>query len=156
MKRKEIVMTSLLLFIDQCSKYVLEILLKEKEITIIPNFFTLYLTYNQGAAWSILNGASILLILISIFALFFFFFLRKQVKENRWMPFLFSMIYAGILGNLWDRILIGSVRDFLSFNFFSYHFPIFNLADTYIVIGIILLVVLEMRDNYEQNHGRNQ
>ena len=140
MKRKEIVMTSFLFFIDQCSKYILEILLKEKNITIIPNFFTLHLTYNQGAAWSILNHASILLILISIFALIFFFFLRKQVKE----------------GNLWDRILIGSVRDFLSFTFFSYHFPIFNLADTFIVIGIIFLVVLEMRDNYEQNHGRNQ
>ena len=51
-----------------------------------------------------------------------------------------SILLGGIAGNLADRLFLGYVRDFLDFRFGSYNFPIFNLADTFIVIGVILLI----------------
>ena len=74
-------------------------------------------------------------------ALFLLFNYIKDFKENKRNIVAFSFIFGGILGNLCDRLFLGYVRDFLSFKVFGYFFPVFNIGDSLIVIGVILLLI---------------
>ena len=92
-------------------------------------------TKNIGAAFSIMEGMQIVLALIGLVALgLIFMYVRKNNSKSLGYPLLFG----GILGNIFDRVIFGYVRDFISFSIFD---PIFNLADSFIVIGVILYVI---------------
>ena len=72
--------------------------------------------------------------------------MSSKVKKNRLKSISYVCLIAGTVGNLLDRIFYGAVTDFLSFNFWGYHYPIFNLADIMIVVGAFLLILtLESR-----------
>ena len=108
---------AILLVLDQVTKY----------------FFTK--VTNTGAAWGILKGYNIPLLIIGLIALIvciFYYIKDKKIK----IPLTF--LIAGIVGNLIDRIFLGHVRDWIDFGFW----PVFNLADAYNVIGVILLVIV--------------
>ena len=119
-----------------------------ESINVIPNFFNITYVRNTGAAFSILEGSRIFLIGISIFAIYLIYlFLIKNTKLSRFDNFCYGMLIGGILGNLVDRIIYGYVIDYLSFKIINYQAPIFNLADTFIVISVIIIVfksVVEM------------
>ena len=69
----------------------------------------------------------------------------------------YGMIIGGIIGNLFDRIIYSYVIDFLDFRIFGYHYPVFNLADSFIVIGIIMMIILTIRKEYhERNNSRRK
>lgn len=142
-----ILISIILLCIDQISKLlVVNLLTKTSSITIIKNFF--YLTYinNDGAAFSILVGKRILLILVAILVIILLLhYIKKNNIQNRLEIISLSLILGGSLGNLMDRVVRGYVIDFLDFKIFNYNFPIFNLADTFIVIGVFLLLLKELR-----------
>lgn len=142
-----IIISIILLCIDQISKLlVVNLLTKTDSITIIKNFF--YLTYinNDGAAFSILVGKRILLILIAVLVIVMLIrYIKKNNIQNKLELVSISLIIGGSLGNLMDRVIRGYVIDFLDFKIFNYNFPIFNLADTFIVIGVILLLLKELR-----------
>ena len=113
-----------------------------EEIKIIPHFFSIYYVQNTGAAFSILKDATILLIMISVV---FIVFINKQIKKEEEKLDTISiislgLILGGIFGNLLDRIIHHSVIDYLSFSFGNYSFPVFNLADMGITIGLGLLL----------------
>lgn len=117
-------------------------------IKIIPGFFNITYVRNTGAAFSILEDSRIFFIVITFIALIvIYLFLLKDKVLNKYQTFLYSMLIGGIVGNLVDRIIYGYVVDFLSFNIFGYSFPVFNIADSFIVISVILLVLNEMRLN---------
>ena len=119
-----------------------------ESIPVIPNLFNITYVQNTGAAFSILEGSRIFLIGISIFAIYLIYlFLIKNTKLSRFDNFCYGMLIGGILGNLVDRIIYGYVIDYLSFKIINYQAPIFNLADTFIVISVIIIVfksVVEM------------
>lgn len=142
-----IITSIILLCIDQISKLlVVNLLTKTNSIAIIKNFF--YLTYinNDGAAFSILVGKRILLILIAVLVIVMLIrYIKKNNIQNKLELVSISLIIGGSLGNLMDRVVRGYVIDFLDFKIFNYNFPIFNLADTFIVIGVILLLLKELR-----------
>lgn len=142
MKKKIVLGSFLILFLDQMTKFLVETFLKETTLTLIPNFFSLDLVYNTGGAFSLLNQYPYILILASILSLFFLHELEKELESSLLKTISFSLIYGGVFGNLGDRILIGSVRDFLDFQFFGRHFPTFNVADVAIVIGMLLFIFL--------------
>lgn len=73
--------------------------------------------------------------------MFIIYYLMKNKITSKLELVSFSLIIGGSLGNLFDRIIRGYVVDFLDFRIFSYNFPIFNLADTFIVIGVLLLII---------------
>ena len=103
---------------------------------------------NTGAAFSIFSGGSVLFILIAIGVLFYIDrFIVTDVDHFLYI----SLIIGGILGNLVDRLLYGEVLDFLSFRFGSYYFPIFNLADTFICVGVFLLIIDYIRSDKNGN-----
>ncbi len=146
--RKMIILISIILLcIDQISKLlVVNLLTKAGSITIIKNFF--YLTYinNDGAAFSILVGKRIFLILVAILVIILLLHhIKKNNIQNKLEIISLSLILGGSLGNLIDRIVRGYVIDFLDFKIINYNFPIFNLADTFIVIGVFLLLLKELR-----------
>ena len=142
-----IIISIILLCIDQISKLlVVNLLTKTDSITIIKNFF--YLTYinNDGAAFSILVGKRIFLILIAVLVIVMLIsYIKKNNIQNKLELVSISLIIGGSLGNLMDRVVRGYVIDFLDFKIFNYNFPIFNLADTFIVIGVFLLLLKEIR-----------
>lgn len=142
-----IIISIILLCIDQISKLlVVNLLTKTDSITIIKNFF--YLTYinNDGAAFSILVGKRIFLILIAVLVTVMLIrYIKKNNIQNKLELVSISLIIGGSLGNLMDRVIRGYVIDFLDFKIFNYNFPIFNLADTFIVIGVFLLLLKEIR-----------
>ena len=142
-----IIISIILLCIDQISKLlVVNLLTKTDSITIIKNFF--YLTYinNDGEAFSILVGKRIFLILIAVLVIVMLIrYIKKNNIQNKLELVSISLIIGGSLGNLMDRVIRGYVIDFLDFKIFNYNFPIFNLADTFIVIGVFLLLLKEIR-----------
>lgn len=142
MNRKIFAVSVLALFLDQIAKIMINIFLNIKEsIVVIPNFFSLKLMENYGAAWSIFNHRVGLLIVFSIVALIIIIRYMYNFKSNPRNNIAFGLLLGGICGNLIDRLFIGYVRDFLAFKFGTYDFPIFNIADIFIVIGVLLLVI---------------
>ena len=113
------------------------------EKTIIPNFFYLTGVKNTGGAFSILESNSLLLAFIGILVVLgIIFYLKDNVNNKNYLPY--SLLLGGILGNIIDRIVFNAVYDYIGLIFFSYHYPVFNIADTLIVGGIIILILLEV------------
>lgn len=129
----------LIVALDQISKYVVVKNINFGDaITIIDKFF--YLTYweNKGAAWGIFqNGRYFFIAMTTVVSVIMAYILYKA--ENKLLKASISMILGGAIGNLIDRILRGSVVDFLDFHFGTYHFPTFNVADSFVVVGTFLL-----------------
>ena len=111
-----------------------------QSITVIPNFFSITLIGNTGAAFSILSSNTLLLIVISVVVLnLIYFFLIKGKKLNDLEQISYGLLIGGIIGNLIDRALHMQVIDYLDFTFFGYNFPVFNLADIAIVISMVFI-----------------
>ena len=141
------------ILIDQIIKVIIQTNLNlYEQIRIIPNFFSICYERNTGAAFSILENSTLFLIILSvIFLLGIDKYIRKEeMSLNKLSIISFGLIIGGIYGNLIDRVLYHSVTDFLSFTFFNYHFPIFNIADMGITIGAFLLI-LDIWKSKEKN-----
>ena len=157
MKKKPYIIAFFFFIIDFISKQVvIHFLSLNESILVIKNFFYLTYTKNNGAAWSILQDKRILLLIVTVVFLFLINKYMNKEELSKLENFIYGMIIGGIVGNLFDRIVYSSVIDFLDFKIFGYNYPIFNLADTFIVIGIILLIIVSIRkEHYEKvNRGR--
>ena len=158
MRKKPYIIAFIFFIIDLISKQVITNIFKLGEsIPVIKNFF--YLTYvqNKGAAWSILEDHRILLLIIPVIALFLInkHMNKEELSKGEFISF--GMIIGGIVGNLFDRLIFGYVIDFLDFKIFGYDYPVFNLADTFIVVGIIILMIISIRkDYYERSKSRRK
>ncbi len=155
MNRKIFVIAVISLFLDQMSKILVGIFLTIHEtFPIIKNFFSLQFIENYGAAWSLFNNKVDFLILVSLVALFIIYHYMCIFKQNKRNNLAFGLVLGGIMGNLIDRVFLGYVRDFLSFKIIHYHYPIFNFADMFIVIGIFLLIVSILKgDDKHENRS---
>lgn len=121
---------------------------------IIDGLF--YFTYaqNTGVAWGMLAGHLTLFILVAIIAaVVMVLYFRKTKKEEVLTRFGLVLVFAGLLGNLIDRIFFGYVRDFIDVIIFNYNFPIFNIADMAVVIGVALIIIEIIFEEYI--HGKN-
>ena len=124
-------------------------------IIIIPNFFSITYVRNIGAAFSIMENSRILFIIIGFIALILIYkYLIMNKVLNKYLMISYSMLIGGIIGNMIDRIIYGYVIDYLSFNLFGYNFPIFNLADTFIVVSIIMLLLYEVGGSHARVRSR--
>lgn len=143
----------LFLGLDLVSKYLIDkYLFVGESIEVINNFFSITYVKNTGAAWSIMSSNTWIVTVISILIIIgIIFYIYKYASKNKLEIVSLSMILGGALGNLIDRIMNGYVVDFLDFNLFGWDYPIFNLADTFIVIGVILYIIYTWRNK----NGRN-
>ncbi|MBF0509704.1 MAG: signal peptidase II [Deltaproteobacteria bacterium] len=135
------------LILDQVTKaIILRKLALHQSLEVIPGFFNLCYVRNKGAAFGVLNNFSpsltrYLFIAVGVFAVVIIGCLVNTIKEDgRWMVIALGLILGGAVGNnLIDRVRWGEVIDFLDVYVKSYHWPVFNVADSAITIGSILL-----------------
>lgn len=141
--------------LDRVSKLWAVDALADKPITVIDNFFYLRYLENKGAAFSILQGKTVFLVIMTSLIAFAILFIIIKNKD-KFLRTTLSLILCGALGNLYDRITKGSVTDFLDFHFGSYVFPTFNVADMFVVVGTILLAVYILFFYKEDKPAKNQ
>ncbi len=142
MNKKILLISTIVLALDQISKAIIDITMKTTQsIEIIKNFFALTYYQNNGAGWGIFSGRVSLLILLTFLVLIILYRYMYSFKSNKRNILAFGLLIGGIVGNLLDRLIFGFVRDFLDFTIFGYDFPIFNISDMAIVVGIFLLIV---------------
>lgn len=155
MKMKKTYIIAFFFFmIDFFSKQMVSNAMKIGEsIPIIRNFFYLTYTHNTGAAWSILEDERIPLLILTVIVLVIVHKYLGSEKLNRIEQISYGMLIGGILGNFLDRLIYGYVIDFWDFYFWGYNYPIFNMADCFIVVGIILIIIVYIRK--EKNNERS-
>ena len=143
------------LILDQLTKQAIRNhLVYGESRPIIDGFFNLVYVRNDGAAWNILSGHGIILILISVSVLVLLFVYRRSFLQEQFSHrILLGLLIGGIAGNLVDRIRFGWVTDFLDFQFGSYHYPSFNVADSAICIAIGLYVLTNILSPTEKKDG---
>lgn len=153
---KWLLISASILFFDLLSKMlIVKHFTLGKMLSILP-FLNLTLAYNRGTAFSFLNQGlqwqfwflTTLAIMVSVAILIYLFFASNKEVWNKWG---LALILGGALGNLWDRLSLGVVVDFIDFHIGNWHFATFNLADASITIGacILVMVMFFSRENEE-------
>lgn len=148
-KVKYTVAIIILFLIDRLFKVLVVNYLKTS-VTLIPNILNLTYVKNIGAAFSLMEGKTTLLIILSLIA---FFFLYKELITRKNRPIInlsYILILGGILGNFYDRLVLSYVIDYISVIKFNYYFPIFNFADMLIVIGVLILIYGLWKDDKDE------
>lgn len=157
--KKTFLISLLIIIFDQLIKLlVVNSLSIWESVNVINKFFRITFVTNKGAAFSILMGNRIFLIIASLLALIVVYNYLKESNLKKTDVLTYGILIGGIFGNLIDRIFRGYVVDYLDFTIFSYDFPVFNLADIAIVIGCILLIFTTLRGekNAKINRRRNR
>lgn len=137
-----LVIVLLTLGLDQWTKVnVTRVLSLNESVEMIKNFFYIKYVQNTGAGFSMFAGAGTLFFsVITIFALVCMLVMFFKSEDRRTQLSL-ALVFSGAVGNFIDRLAFGYVRDFFSFYIFGYPFPVFNVADICITIGIVLLFI---------------
>ncbi len=158
-KKKFILLFAFIIIADQVSKFLIKGAFAanpHKVITVIKNFFTFRYVENRGAVWGmfsnsannlipkIITGLSILALVIVIY------FFLKLGDDCKLELVSISFIIGGALGNIIDRVYQGYVVDFLDMKFFGYHWPTYNVADSFISVGVALLIISIWRGKCSQ------
>ena len=147
-----------ILFLDQLTKQAIRAdLVYGESRPVIEGFFNLVYVRNDGAAWNILSGHGIVLILISAAVLVVLYIFRDKIIEGKkFNEVLMGLLIGGIAGNLIDRIRFGWVTDFLDFEFGSYHYPSFNVADSAICIVFAAYLISNMWSEWQKKKKPEQ
>lgn len=151
-----IILSIIFLIIDQITKIlVVNSLVPGENIEIIKNIFNIIYTNNTGAAFSILLGKRIFLIVVAVLIIgVLLYYIKRNKIEKKIDIIALSFVIGGSLGNLIDRIVRGYVIDFISIKIGNYNFPIFNVADALIVVGVILLLLGAKGGNKHDNRWK--
>lgn len=135
----------LVVLLDLGSKQLADAYLSYAEPNPLLPVFDLTLLYNKGAAFSFLSDAggwqrwlfAFIAMLVSVVIVIW---LRRIERNQWWLGLALSMVLGGALGNLYDRVVLGYVIDFISLHYQGYYFPAFNLADSAITLGAVILI----------------
>lgn len=147
-KQKIYSIASIVIMIDLILKLIVSSKLVENDmVKVIPNFFSIYYLKNTGAAFSILQDSTVFLVILSaIILLILNNYIDKEKSLSKMSEISLEMVIGGIFGNMIDRIINHSVTDFISFRIFNYNFPVFNIADIGITVGVFLLLISVLKD----------
>ncbi|MDO0955820.1 signal peptidase II [Mammaliicoccus sciuri] len=142
----------ILIALDQLTKFLIVKSLEVGEsIKVISNFLYITSHRNQGAAWGILQGKMWLFYIVTIVVLvILFMFFKNEGYGRPDVQLGLSLLIAGSIGNFIDRLFRGEVVDFVDTYIFSYNFPIFNVADAALTIGVIVLIILILFEGKEE------
>ena len=142
-----------ILFIDQFSKYyIINVFEFQNEAIYLSSFLNLQLIWNEGIAFGLLsfendlyyNSITFVIIIVILILLFL-------IKNDDQYSYFYSIIVGGALGNLIDRIRYSSVPDFIDFHISNFHWFVFNIADIFVSLGVICLIVAEIFFNKNVN-----
>lgn len=150
----------LIILLDQVTKWLIvtKMYLGES-IPVIDNFLYITSHRNRGAAWGILQGQMWFFYLITTIVIIgIIYYIQKAAKGKLLLGVSLAFMLGGAIGNFIDRVLRKEVVDFIHTYIFSYNFPVFNIADSALVIGVILLMIQmlrEERETKEKSYGEN-
>jgi signal peptidase II len=139
-------LTLFILVVDQLTKYISNTQMNTGESIHMLPIFNIALAHNQGAAFSLLSNAggwqqwlfSIIAIVISCIVIVW---LYRLPPKHSWSAAALALVLGGAIGNLVDRLYYGYVIDFLEFHIKQYYWPTFNVADSAVCIGVIMLLI---------------
>ncbi|MEZ7601460.1 signal peptidase II [Streptococcus sp. 27098_8_91] len=153
MKKRGIVagIIAILIVLDQLVKsYVVQNIALGEVKTWIPNLVSLTYLQNRGAAFSILQDQQLLFAVITLVVVVgAIWYLHKHMEDSFWMVLGLTLIIAGGLGNFIDRISQGFVVDMFHLDFIN--FAIFNVADSYLTVGVIILLIAMLKEEINGN-----
>ena len=134
------------ILIDQVTKWMI---VKEmyygKSITVIENFLYITSHRNRGAAWGILQGQMWFFYLITVVVVVgLIIYIQKLKKQDKWFGIALALMLGGAIGNFIDRVVRKEVVDFVNTYIFTYDFPIFNVADSALVVGVIIMFIMTL------------
>lgn len=140
-----LVMSVVIIVFDQWSKVTAEAWLKlQPQYTdvVIPGYLKWQLAYNEGASFGIGSGMRWFFVTMGIvISVGIIVWLSKNSRTHRFLGFGLALVLAGALGNVWDRIMLGHVIDFINASNPLFNWPIFNVADIAICIGVGVMVI---------------
>lgn len=134
------------ILIDQVTKWMI---VKEmyygQSITVIENFLYITSHRNRGAAWGILQGQMWFFYLITVVVVVgLIIYIQKLKKQDKWFGIALALMLCGAIGNFIDRVVRKEVVDFVNTYIFTYDFPIFNVADSALVVGVIIMFIMTL------------
>jgi len=144
----------LVIVLDQASKLLAEVYLTQQPLAVMP-LFNLTLRYNEGAAFSFLSNAGgwqrwFFITLSGVISIALVIWLFRLKRQQRLQTTAIALVLGGAIGNLIDRSLYGHVIDFIDVYWGQHHWPAFNIADSAITVGAILLILDSIR-SHEKN-----
>lgn len=147
-----------LFLVDQVVKAASVSCLKNSpSVEVIPNLFNLAYVENRGCAWGMFQGHVWPLAIFGIIVMGLLIWKRKSVfPRGGWGVLCEILLYAGILGNLVDRLVRGCVVDMFDFHWGVHHFPVFNVADSYITVAAGLLLILSFFQKDEMGKAEKE
>lgn len=136
-----LILTTILVVIDQVTKYLtVQNIELGQVVEFIPDFVSLTYIRNTGAAFSILEGQMWFFYIVTTVVIgVLIYYMYTEAKNDRVLGILLSLILAGAIGNFIDRLMLQYVVDMIKLEFMD--FAIFNVADSYLTVGVILLFI---------------
>lgn len=155
MKLRDVLVISAIVLLDLVTKQVVASNMRlYQSFDVIEGFFRITYATNTGAAWSMLSGQMLFFYIITVVALGVMVSILMKTKENDlFQRTALWLLLAGTLGNFYDRIVFQYVRDFLDFTIFGYDFPIFNVADISLTLGVGVILLETLLSARRQKHG---
>lgn len=149
MKKRDIIVLVSILILDQLTK-IWVFSYDKLNIEVIKGFFYIGQVKNTGAAWGMLSGNMWIFYIVTAIAIVFIFNIYRKSTHREWyFNTALMLIAAGALGNFIDRLMLGYVRDFFDFFIFGYDFPLFNIADSALVVGVFVVIFYVIKHPHE-------
>ncbi|MFD1849128.1 signal peptidase II [Oceanobacillus bengalensis] len=142
----------IIIAIDQLTKWIIVRTMEIGEsISVIDGFFYLTSHRNPGAAWGILQGKMFFFYIVTVIVVIgVVFYLQKYAKNDKLLAIGLSFVLGGAIGNFIDRLFHQEVVDFFNFYIFNYNFPIFNVADSALTVGVIFIIIATILDERKE------
>lgn len=143
---------------DQLTKWlIVSYMSLGQSITVIENFLYITSHRNRGAAWGILQGQMWFFYIITVIVVVILvMYIQRLPKQQRLMGIGLGLMLGGAIGNFIDRIFRKEVVDFINTYIFTYDFPIFNIADSALVIGVGLILILTLLEGKQEKETSNE
>jgi signal peptidase II len=150
--------SGVVVLLDQLTKYLASTYLELYVPNKITGFFNLTLMHNEGVAFSILADQSgwqryFIAVVASVIVIWLLYWLKKNTRQMTLQNTALALVIGGALGNIWDRVVLGYVVDFIELHHKSYYWPAFNVADSAITLGAVLLIIDAFKNKDESSAG---
>jgi signal peptidase II len=150
----------LVILLDQVTKWlVVNKMYLSESITVIEDFLYITSHRNRGAAWGILQGQMWFFYIITVIVIVgIIYYIQKYARGKMLLGLSLGLMLGGAIGNFIDRVIHKEVVDFINTFIFNYNFPVFNIADSALVVGVGLLMLQmlrEEREAKEQKYGKD-
>ncbi|MBU9712442.1 signal peptidase II [Evansella tamaricis] len=146
------VIAIVIILIDQFTKWlVVQNMELRESIPLIEGVIHLTSHRNAGAAFGMLQGQMWLFYIATVIVTaVVIYYIQVHVKESRWFGISLGLVLGGAIGNFIDRVFLGEVVDFIDVYIFTYNFPIFNVADSALVVGVCMLIIHVIKEEKKQ------